>query len=113
MRVTRFSDEVETMLAGAGFEPCFVRDLYDGDVIAIRRGTDDETPTEMTVTELFLPGAVVRTGYGDAQWIGVLATDGRKIHCTYEGKHPAWRQPRTQEDGEQPGAVPVPFWEAS
>ena len=99
MRVKGFSDEVEAMLAEAGFEPCFVRDLYDGDVIAIRHDVDAEKPTEMTVTELFLPGVVVRTGYGDAQWIGVL-TDGRKIHCTYEAKHPAWRQPREPETDE-------------
>lgn len=96
MRATGFSDEVEQMLADAGFEPCFVRELYDGDVIQIQRGAADATPTEMTVTELFLPGAIVRTGYGDAQWVGLL-TDGRKIHCTYDGRYPLWRQPRAHE----------------
>lgn len=99
MRAKGFTDEVEAMLADAGFEPCFVRDLFDGDVIAIRHEIDPEKPTEMTVTELFLPGAVVRTGYGDAQWIGVL-TAGRKVHCTYEAKYPLWRQPREHEASE-------------
>lgn len=102
MRETRFTEEVEAMLADAGFEPCFVRDFFDGDVIAIRHAVDPEKPTEMTVTQLFLPGAVVRTGFGDAQWIGVL-TSGRKIHCDFEARDPAWRQPRMFEDGEQPG----------
>lgn len=108
MRATRFSDETEAMLTEAGFEPCFVRDLYDGDVIAIAHDVDPERPTEMTVTELFLPGVVVRTGHGDAQWIGVL-TSGRKVHCTFEGKHPAWRQPRPPEDEQQETAL-APFW---
>lgn len=100
MRAKGFSDEVEQMLADAGFEPCFVRDLYDGDVIQVRRGVDDVAPTEMTITELFLPGVVVRTGYGEAQWIGVLP-DGRKVHCTYEAKHPVWRQPRVHAADDQ------------
>jgi hypothetical protein len=101
MRAKGFSDETEAMLAEAGFEPCFVRDLYDGDVIAIRHDIDPEKPTEMTVTELFLPGIIVRTGIGDVQWIGVL-TSGRKIHCTYDAKYPMWRRPsaldKTDED---------------
>lgn len=108
MQETRFSDEVEAMLADAGFEPCFVRDLFDGDVIAIRHDVDPEKPTEMTVTQLFLPGVVVRTGYGKAQWIGVLTSD-RKVHCSFDGKDPAWRQPRMPEDGGQPDAAPFPF----
>lgn len=99
MKAKEFSDEVEAMLAEAGFEPCFVRDLYDGDVIQIRRGSNDEIPTEMTVTELFLPGAIVRTGYGEAQWIGVLV-DGRKVHCSYEGRFPLWRQPSALDGNE-------------
>lgn len=108
MRAKAFSDEVEQMLADAGFEPCFVRDLFDGDVIQIRRGGDDATPTEMTVTELFLPGAVVRSGFGDAQWIGRL-TDGRKVHCTYDAKYPAWRQPREPEAVDQ-NDLSAPDW---
>ncbi|HEY3559687.1 MAG TPA: hypothetical protein VGL05_19595 [Kribbella sp.] len=100
MRSKAFSDEVEQMVVEAGFEPGFVRDLCDGDVISIRRGPDDEAPTEMTVTELFLPGIIVRTGIGDVLWIGVL-TDGRKVHCTYDARHPVWRQPRSVEDNGQ------------
>lgn len=92
MRVQGFSDEVEEMLAEAGFEPCFVRDLYDGDVIQIRRNAADDRPTEMTVTELFAPRSVTLQGWGTIQWIGVLPS-GRKIHCTYEAEHPMWRQP--------------------
>lgn len=109
MRAQGFSGEVEQMLADAGFEPCFVRDLNERDTIQIRRGADDATPAEMTITELFLPGAARRTGYGDAQWIGVFP-DGRKVHCTYDVKHPAWRQPRaelTEESAE--GARPSFF----
>lgn len=105
MRAKAFSDEVEQMLADAGFEPSFVRGLYDGDVIQIRRDADDEKPTEMTVTELFLPGAIVRTGYGDAQWIGVL-TGGRKIHCTYDGRYPLWRLPSALDVPVDEGVTP-------
>jgi hypothetical protein len=105
MRVTRFSDEVEAMLTEAGFEPCFVRDLYDGDVIAIRHDVDPEKPTEMIVTELFLPNMVTRTGCGDVQWIGVLPT-GRKIHCSYDGREPMWRQPSAL-DGTSDGVAPL------
>jgi hypothetical protein len=106
-----FSDETEAMLAEAGFEPCFVRDLYDGDQIAIRHDIDPEKPTEMTVTELFLPNIVSRTGYGDVQWIGVLPT-GRKLHCSYSAKDPMWRHPSaldfTDPDDRQPKLIAFP-----
>lgn len=98
-----FSDEVELMLNEAGFEPCFVRNLVEGNLIQIQRLPGDEKPTEMVVTDLFLSGTARRMNIGEAQWIGKL-TDGRKIHCTYDVKIPVWRQPGIE------AAAPQPVW---
>ena len=85
--VLDFTDEQQEMLAEAGFEPCYVRNLSEGDSIAISHEANRDRPTEMVVSELWTgAGGVVR------HWIGVLPT-GRKVHCGYNESFPCWRQP--------------------
>lgn len=82
-----FTAEQHGMLSEAGFEPCYVRDVTEGSVIAINHETNYGTPTEMTVVDLWV------TGGGNllviAHWIGVLP-DGRKVHCAYNESYPCW-----------------------
>lgn len=109
MAAKGYDSAVQNMLAEAGFEPCFARDLVDGDEIAIRHETDPDSPTLMTITEFFRPGYVARTGIGHTQWIGVLPATGRKVHCDYRMEDPVWRQPRPESIEEPVETIPFPF----
>jgi len=74
--------EIRDMLAEAGFEPCWIKDLANDDVISIEHVGK---LTEMTVTQLWQFSVVTK------KWIGVL-TDGRKIHCSYATDYECWRR---------------------
>jgi hypothetical protein len=83
-----FDSAQEEMLHEAGFEPCYIRDLNNGDTIAIDHRLNRDAPTEMVVEALWTsdggPGNVL------SHWVGVLTT-GRKVHCTYGAAFPVWR----------------------
>lgn len=83
-----FDSEAQTMLHEAGFQPCWVRDLVEGDTIAIDHALNREAPTEMAVTSLWKSH-----GGGDnviSHWVGVLA-NGQMTHCSYGAAFPVWR----------------------
>ena len=83
-----FDSEQQEMLHEAGFRPCYVKDVVEGDTIAIDHALNREAPTEMVVTSLWKSH-----GGGDnviSHWIGVLG-NGRMTHCSYGAAFPAWR----------------------
>lgn len=87
----QFDSEQEVMLNEAGFKPCFVRDLVEGDTIAIDHRLNRDAPTEMVVTGLWRSDG--GGGFVLSHWIGVLS-DGRMTHCTYGAAFPVWRAER-------------------
>jgi hypothetical protein len=83
-----FENAQQEMLHEAGFQPCYVRDLGEGDTIAIDHAINRDAPTEMVVTSLWkTPGG---EGNVISHWIGVLS-NGRMTHCSYGSAFPVWR----------------------
>lgn len=84
-----FDTEQQEMLHEAGFAPCFVKDLNEGDTIAIDHSINRDAPTEMVITNLWSTAGggslIIR------HWIGVL-TNGRGVHCSYGAVFPVYRQ---------------------
>lgn len=84
----QFAPEQELMLNEAGFQPCYIRDVVEGDTIAIDHRLNRDAPTEMVVTSLW-----TSHGGGDlviSHWIGVLG-NGHMTHCSYGAAYPVWR----------------------
>lgn len=81
--------ELEQMLHEAGFRPCYVKDIAEGDTITIRRPSFSAPPTEMVVRNLW----DVRTSDGNVirHWIGDLP-GGLSVHCTYGHAFECWRK---------------------
>lgn len=84
-----FESEQQEMLHEAGFVPCYVKDLSEGDTIAIDHAINRDAPTEMVVTSLWLSPS----GGGNviSHWIGLLSS-GRGVHCSYGAAYPVYRQ---------------------
>lgn len=84
-----FTDAQEEMLQEAGFEPCWIKDVTEGDTIAMEHRINREVPTEMVVQSLTKTNA--GQGIVLSHWIGVLPS-GRKVHCSYGAMYPCWKQ---------------------
>ena len=83
-----FDNVQQEMLHEAGFRPCYVKDLNEGDTIAIDHALNREAPTEMVVTSMWKSDG----GGGNviSHWIGVLS-NGCMTHCSYGAAFPVWR----------------------
>ena len=86
--IGQFDSDQEVMLHEAGFRPCYVRDLVEGDTIAIDHRLNREAPTEMVVTSLWKSPS--DGGNVISHWIGVLS-NGHMTHCSYGAAFPVWR----------------------
>jgi hypothetical protein len=88
------------MLQSAGYVPCLVKDLRDGDTVMIDHSVDREygegskpqMPTEMTVS-----GMESDTINDDGSprvllsWVGTLTRNGLKVHCRYHNRYECWK----------------------
>lgn len=69
----------------AGFTPCYIDDLREGDFIAIGHPSEPTGgPMKMTVGRIIDEGHI-------RKWIGELP-DGMKLHCVYANGNDCWRR---------------------
>lgn len=79
----------------AGFVPCYVRDLAEGDVIMADHHLRHGLPTEMTVgpiTDSRMSDHHTPGGIPLRHWIGTLPS-GLGLHCTFNAAIECWRKP--------------------
>lgn len=104
----QLSQHAPTRIEGPdGFEPCFVRELVDGDTIAVEHPVKPGL-TEMTVNRIYRSASTIRSEMDDAQWIGTL-TNGQQVHCSYRQYTPVWRMPNVIDTDTQDDAESAPF----
>lgn len=119
------NEETLLMIHNAGFEPCLVQDLAEGDVILIdhalnRNYTSDVSsrnrmPTEMTVSNLRSAshpdhdedGRVIGV-FAIYTWVGLVNRNGLKVHCSYNGHYECWKQVKQACKRFHPGEKCIP-----
>ncbi len=83
------------MLQKAGYTPCWVGDLTDGDEIALEHHLKPNQTTIMTVS-----ASHQRPNSGGPdlmRWIGTLP-DGVQLHCAYAVTTECWRLHQAEAD---------------